>query len=1488
VTWQTTAVRYLSIGEKSARFRELTLNFNIYGDPVETVIWLPNGGGKSSLMSLESAVVLPAARDFTGAGREDGEKRPRRLDDYVSSGDTSHTVIEWVGADTNDLLRSRHRLLTGAVYEWPNRQRPAIDQAGSLNKMWWSAVPTEPHLCLANLPVRDGRLLTLAQFRDRLRDLNTAHPELQIRIASTQNEWEKQLAELGIDTALYRYQARMNTSEGGIAKVFNFNTVRDFIDLVVDVIATPEQAQDCGNIVTQHAKNLFRRPALLTEQQFLTEAGQLLAELGVAHQLVLDAAENHETAVAKALRLHHALTQTARLADIRATMLREQADRIAEQVTQARRERGQLDGVRAEVVLWGANWRHADAKQRLTRASENEGKCRSDQVAWAAAAPLAEAAGHNARAVELRRQLEPEREAREQLRLRVDAHALAARTLLSDQADDFDEQSTQTGTKVEELQLRRKSIKGTISERQGEKVTVATTKAAAQTHLDTFDRITADLRKAGVLDSDETCIVALNRAQATVDVAEEQAAGYEKFETDFREQAKKAGDAAAAAGIEHQGLAAESKAAQEAEQQLKDRHTRLAYHKQLVALAEADHHIDVWGDAERLRHALTDAAATAEAAALLIAVEAAEDERMLASVDTSGLLPAPAATLAVVHQLNAAGLVAETAWTTLFRDYSEANRLRAVTARPDVVSGVVIQDEIARKRALSVLATDPTLAHIPLVTSEDLAHAVSGDAYTRLPAVPLHDGLHITNAATAAAEHLRAIEADRESRRASLLTSAKTARDLLDELTTFWHTYPNPHSLEAAQGRSATAHAAAEKKLAGQTQLASERHHLEKQAEAARTQASEARAQASHHHLAAARLAPVVETEKGLDEHQNTVKIATKRENELAAEIASLESQRDTIDQELHFLAIAQQKQANQASQTRDRARNLTVLDPGAPPKGDAIAAAKAAGLEPCIATFEALSSRWQIEASDSVLEAQLKIVTEQAEKALGRADQILAQFDGDQTDACAEAERRSITHASIVCESAAAAANLALQTAIAETAVAETALEQARTVLDKARAARVKVQRTTASVEFEDADAAERRAEELAESIAELTSRENSLASKRDDIAHKAEGETQLADSLRDQAERLTSEGQVTDLLDVEPFTGDLTAARTAARQASERCNTTRDELLAAKTERAEYRANAVKLAAIPAYQCIMLTLRERLADSDPIRLGAKADEYAEQVATRLSTVEDLLKQIRDDEQRIGQLVCTHTRQLLSNLAGAARASKLPDGLADMSAKQFLNLRFDNPTEEELASRVAQQVITLLSQAGGNIKSLPSGEKILRQCVHAAVGVKGFRVDVLKPNEHMLEQRVPVTDVARFSDGEKLTTCVLLYCAFAHMRQQGRAGGATGTLMLDNPFGRASNAQLVALQLAVAKAQRVHLVYATGLEDMGALTQFRGIIRLRNRKPVGSTDGHVQFEAGRVGEVNGVHVTRPTAPVPPGLDAPPAAAELIAEKISQ
>ena len=65
MSWQIAGVRYVSIGERSARLRDLTLDFTDGFEPVESIVWLKNGGGKSSMLSLLSAVVLPAARDFT-------------------------------------------------------------------------------------------------------------------------------------------------------------------------------------------------------------------------------------------------------------------------------------------------------------------------------------------------------------------------------------------------------------------------------------------------------------------------------------------------------------------------------------------------------------------------------------------------------------------------------------------------------------------------------------------------------------------------------------------------------------------------------------------------------------------------------------------------------------------------------------------------------------------------------------------------------------------------------------------------------------------------------------------------------------------------------------------------------------------------------------------------------------------------------------------------------------------------------------------------------------------------------------------------------------------------------------------------------------------------------------------------------------------------------------------------------------------------------
>jgi hypothetical protein len=59
--------------------------------------------------------------------------------------------------------------------------------------------------------------------------------------------------------------------------------------------------------------------------------------------------------------------------------------------------------------------------------------------------------------------------------------------------------------------------------------------------------------------------------------------------------------------------------------------------------------------------------------------------------------------------------------------------------------------------------------------------------------------------------------------------------------------------------------------------------------------------------------------------------------------------------------------------------------------------------------------------------------------------------------------------------------------------------------------------------------------------------------------------------------------------------------------------------------------------------------------------------------------------------------------------------------------------------------------------------------------------------------------------------------------------------------LFLDNPIGRASAGYLLELQLGVADALGVQLIYTTGLFDVNALSVFPLIVRLRNDRDLRS-----------------------------------------------
>jgi hypothetical protein len=287
-------------------------------------------------------------------------------------------------------------------------------------------------------------------------------------------------------------------------------------------------------------------------------------------------------------------------------------------------------------------------------------------------------------------------------------------------------------------------------------------------------------------------------------------------------------------------------------------------------------------------------------------------------------------------------------------------------------------------------------------------------------------------------------------------------------------------------------------------------------------------------------------------------------------------------------------------------------------------------------------------------------------------------------------------------------------------------------------------------------------------------------------------------------------------------------------------------DALGAAMRERDE-REREVRLAtdALASYatqerfEKVTSPVRRQITTVERERLPSYAADWEGALRPRLRTLEDDLAQIERHRASIVDRLGGMVGQALRTLQTAQRLSRLPDGLGDWSGQEFLRIRFTEPDPAVLAERLGRVVDDAATTGEGKGGGRRDGLSLLLRGVQAAMAPKGVRVEMLKPDAVLRTERVRVAEIGDvFSGGQLLTAAIILYCTMAHLRANER--GYTrqphaGVLFLDNPIGRASAGYLLELQLKVAEALNVQLIYTTGLFDVNALSVFPLIIRLRN-----------------------------------------------------
>ncbi|AQZ69436.1 unnamed protein product [[Actinomadura] parvosata subsp. kistnae] len=1462
MTYQLSRLRLANVGDRAARFTDLTLDVSSDADgsrePVDSILWLRNGGGKSSLLSLFFALLLPLRKDFMGKSVK------RYLEDYIASGDTSHTVAEWI-AQSDDSLLPPPRLITGALYEWIDRRKP-VDPDRDREKLrgWYYSFFEVPGvLDLDHLPVHDetGRTRPMAEFVRLLREIAASRPQqFSFAITDQRGVWTETLIARNVDPILFGYQKEMNHSEGGVAELFNFPSTDKFIDFLIDLTVDSAQPELVAANLRKVIDVLGRKPDLLVDRDFCAEMSGILDTLAERHHLANEADREAGEAKQAAALLAAAFQSAASAQETDREWFAGEAKRLRGEAHRLDSERGRLNDVANELLRIAATYRLAAVTKAAEEAKSAATATKNDDLAWEAVGPLAERAEAEDQARSVRRQMtETERETAPLRRARDDAAALLKARYAALAADErtAEEQMTSAAetarshaaTEEERVRVNRELSAKAEERADNLRLQMASIEEAIETAANLGDLPDREAVPAEVLGDSRA---AKNEANQLLNEVRARRAGRPALRTSLSEQRRALATERAARNSERDQLVSDH-------EKLSARVSMLATNARFAELMELseDGRLDLWAEAANLRAALTHAVSTAESVIVETRVDAADDDRALDGLRTDAFLPTTRDAQRVAEAI-AGEVTAQPGWELLRDLVSEP--ARAVALRNSIVAelaaGVVVADADLGKAHLALEKQGCwSIAHVTVCSATQMQQALNAAA-PEWSAVPSDPALYDP----AAAEHARA---ERERRRheqerriAELHEQTQADRTLLEVLESLLRDCPTGY-LHTLEIRAEECRQAIDMIDSTDATLGSQIDELEA------------------HDLADAA------TEQRLSDNLNLLASRIERLTALVAKVSTLQElkrdieQRDrdvraytrvadeatTLANEWRKTERAAEREAAEHRSNKERyereGRAISMLDAGrkdvATPTDDP--------LSMLTSRFNDLDIQWHAVAAQSVLAERLTGLISRAERAeqalVGypeaireRAASLLETGDGQDPERRAIARRRSREKAD--------QAQQGLSRAILQ-------LEQARKEVTE-RTPRDRLRHAQLDVE----PAGEAEARELAAiqaaTATDMSGQVTALNREADDAVSAASEADTAAQVLAQRAHRLTDTAAPADVVDgVAAFDGDDARAESETRAVLGRLASTAEIVTVARIKTNEAIDAVRRLASEGRFSGIPDAIRDRFTGDDPETLGERAAVRAEEMRARRTTIDGQLADIGRDQRLVVVEIAALVQDVLANLESANRHSKLPGTLGGWADQHFLRIRFARPSsEEDLHARIDAVVDRIVVE-----KSKPEGFALLKRCVHEAVAPRGFTVKVLKPNSDLAVEPVDVTRLGKFSGGEKLTVCVALYCTLARLRAVNRGRGRAalgGTLVLDNPLGTASHVALLRLQREVATAHGVQLIYTTGVEDLGAVGQFPNVLRMRNAPGTLRTRRYVVLEerfGSAVEGITGVRLTR-------------------------
>lgn len=1439
MTYKLAALRLRSVGERSARFQDLTLTFTAPADggsePQDSVIWLRNGGGKSSILSLLYALLLPRAADFMGRAVK------RSLTDYIDGGDTAHVVAVWEPAGSSRTLlgEADGLLVTGAVYEWADLRRPAQPEASRdrLSTLFYTFHVVPGILDLTTLPFIDamGRIRRLAEFGAALKEqARLCDRQARLVAVDKQHQWRGALGDRHLDPEVFRSQKQMNHVEGGVEDLFRFSSAQEFIDFLLDLTVAPDSVAGIATRLGQVSKQLAAKPAKQDEQNFCTRAATDLDGVanGYADVEQAVAAANQAGVAAAALAASFQAAITAADAEQAGLLAEEKAARQA--VTVANNERNQANDLAYLYRREAARLRLGEAEAAWDEAEGVASGATASARAWEVVPSMAALAGLKAdldraekEAAAEEADLAPLRaeHARHAARLRHRLEALATRA-------DAKEQAADTGRRAAAQAVTEEKERAEKAREEEREAGNAATKA--RVCLEELDNRRRSGVERGYLPdlttppSEHRNVVGGIRDGLTDRLAEiaEQTAERKTQRVSLRDQEIQL-------ITDWNAADQELTAATAARQSLGQRLDALCDSPRVRELAEASEgeSIILWSESPVILRRLSDAILAADDERVRRRAERHADERTIAEHGRSQFLPSSFDADQVRDALTAV-TAAQTGWEHL-RDAIAPRDLLALLDTPAIArlgSGVVVPsaaagDAVACLEGAGIRTTSLVSVYTAADADALITAARAGAVAEHTPTwTALRRGLVDQDEAAATVRFLkeRAQAAQRED--TDLARRREADQTLRETMVAFLDDCP-VGKLEAID--AATTHWDAKRRGVEQAQHAAQ-EELKDLDEADRAADKESAEISKTLRKVHSTLDWLDELIPALGEEESLLKTLSEEE-ERAAEAGKrvtdhAERQVTAAGDEQKYGAAAQAA-AEEAGRYRSEAALLASGEPAVVVVPDPAVPLDALRQNE-VGTRAALERR----AAQSVLADRVRSLTAQVAKAgaeiarhpadLQRhAHDLLATPDGQEP----ELRARAIEQAKKTDREAATKLGTAKE-AVRQRREDVMAIEQLRREPPR----RTLPERpATATAADELATQQEATAQAAGERLGQVEAHLDRIKEIKQEIASRTAQFTTLLDGLPHAAPSPPAA----------EFTGSVDDGRAAAIAARQRMTDANSRF----TEAQETLTAAIdKLRRTSGdFPKISGPVKDRVMHDPPDVLGRNATGLAAQLRLRASTLEGELAAIAKDQGILADSLAGVVRDSMETLAKAERSSRMGTAPGAWADRKVLRIGFERPDNAVLHA-YAERVIERVIQRG--LK--PEGMPLLKEAVREAAGPGGFTVRVLKPTEDTTPITEDISRLAKWSGGEKLTVCVALYCTIVALRgaRTGRGTRPGGVLLLDNPIGRASSAHLVRLQRDVAAAHGVQLIYTTGVKDPAAVIQFPNVIRLDNRQ--GGTQG--------------------------------------------